>query len=60
MGAASVRTSLRVRVTLPGFGDLGSLSALEEEQPEDVADREEDQDHDRDDDGYQPHHRQEL
>ena len=38
------------------FGDFG----LEEEQPEHVAEGEEDQDHDRDDHGDESHHRQEL
>ena len=38
----------------------GSSVGLEEEQPEHVADREEDQDDHRDDDGHQAHHRQEL
>lgn len=33
---------------------------LEEEQPEDVAEGEEDEDHDGDHDGHQSHHRQEL
>ena len=40
---------------------VGGFSArLQEEKAEHVAEGEEDQDHHRDDDGYQPHHRQEL
>ena len=41
-------------------GALEFVGRLEEEQSEHVADREEDQDDHRDDDGHQAHHRQEL
>ena len=60
MEAASVRTSLSLRGTLPGMSVWSSSRDLEEEQAKHVADREEDEDHDRHDHGDQPHHRQEL